>query len=81
MCFIGMPCWMLTLPSPHKTSIMAQDSQAQAIRRRKAATNLAKWKEAEEASPAKAAAPKKKVAKAKPAAKKAAAKKAAAKKA
>ena len=45
-----------------KKKIMAQDPQAQAIRRRKAAIKLAKWKEAAEAAPAKAA-PKKKAAK------------------
>ena len=57
---------------------MAQDSQAQAIRRRKASMKLAKWREAAEAAPAKKATPKKKAAKAKTAApkKKAAAKKA-----
>ena len=54
---------------------MAQDSQAQAIRRRKATTKLAKWKEAAEAAPAKKATPKKKAAKAAPK-KKAVAKKA-----
>lgn len=41
---------------------MAQDPQAQAIRRRKAAIKLAKWREAADAAPAKAA-PKKKAAK------------------
>ena len=57
---------------------MAQDSQAQAIRRRKASMKLAKWREAAEVAPAKKAAPKKRAAKAKPVApkKKAAAKKA-----
>ncbi len=47
---------------------MAQDSQAQAIRRRKAATKLEKWREAAEASPAKTAKLKAKAAKTKTAA-------------